>query len=107
MMGKAIGDNDKITISLDRTMVISFILGAIFGYILHRWVSERLYYNVPEFWSPNPWAPNPSYGRIAPYGFRGRGEEEETEERPWKRGSIFVGEDVGNKKVDEFAEYEL
>jgi len=46
---------EKITISIDRTMAIAFIIGLICGYLLHRWVSERLYYNVPEYWNPNYW----------------------------------------------------
>ena len=105
MMGRKIkSDDNKITISLNRTMVIGFLLGLVAGYLLHRWISERLYYNVPEYWTPNPpmYNPKPSFRReenreiedFDIFNFR----EQSTSSRS-KKQKINVG--------DEYAEYEL
>ena len=49
-------EGDTFSIRIDRGMLLSFIFGCVIGYLLHRWVSERVWSNIPEpYFNSNPY----------------------------------------------------
>ena len=101
MIGKSPESNNKISFSIDRNLFIAFVLGLIVGYLLHRWISEKLYYNVPEPWQPNPYYNPYHYSPRTPRRTKEVEDfEEPTKEKPSKEVEIKTD-------FDEYAQYEI
>ena len=101
MIGESPESNNKISFSIDRNLFIAFVLGLIVGYLLHRWISEKLYYNVPEPWQPNPYYNPYHYSPRTPRRTKEVEDfEEPTKEKPSKEVEIKTD-------FDEYAQYEI
>jgi len=101
MIGELPESNNKISFSIDRNLLITFVLGLIVGYLLHRWISEKLYYNVPEPWQPNPYYNPYHYSPRTPRRTKEVEDfEEPTKEKPSKEVEIKTD-------FDEYAQYEI